>query len=228
MITTARQQMIDKVQKLLALAEGTTFQAEADSFRDKAAQLMAEHNITMNDATDEQFMEKLSDDTVPLHDQHLRNAIARFNGVFLIRVKSSATEYHVKTIGTRSDLEAYEYMLHTTHRQRNSAFIQFVGEKNGNVNSKDRDAFYLGFAYGVSNQVNDLLKARDSKIQQQWGLVPVDNRKKAEQWYTQDNKVTKGKRTTARYEHAGVIAGRSANLNRGVTGNNGKRLAIAG
>lgn len=226
MITTARQQMIDKVQKLLAQAEATTFAAEADTFRDKAAQLMAEHNITTTETTDDQFIEQMSADTVALHDQHLRNAIARFNGVFLIRIKNYCNEYHVKTIGTRSDTEAYEYMLHTTHRQRNSAFIKFVGDRNGNVNNKDRDAFYLGFAYGVNNQVTDLLSARDTKIQA-WGIVPVDNRKKAEQWYTQDNKVTKGKRTNAKYEHAGVEAGRSANLNRGVTSTSGKRLAIA-
>lgn len=227
MITTARQQMIDKVQKLLAQAEATTFQAEADTFRDKAAQLMAEHNITMTETTDDQFIEQMTSDTIPLHDQHLRNAVARFNGVFMVRIKdyTCGGEYRLKTVGTRSDLEAYEYMIHTTHRQRNSAFIKFVSDRNGNVGNKDRDAFYLGFAYGVNNQVTDLLAAQDSKIQQ-WGLVPVDNRKKAEQWYTKDNNVRKGKRSTAKYEHAGVEAGRSANLNRGLTATSGKRLAI--
>jgi len=226
MITTERQNLIDKVQKLLAQAEATTFQAEAETFRDKAADLMAQHNITLTDTKEDQFQEKMYDDVVPLHDQHLRNAIARFNSVFLLRVKITSIDYTVKVVGTRADIEAYEYMTSTTHRQRNTAFIKFVGDRNGNVNQKDREAFYLGFAYGVNNQVTDLLAAQDNKIQQ-WGLVPVDNRKKAEDWYKQDNKVSKGHRCTAKYEYAGVEAGRKANLNRGVTSASGKRLAIA-
>lgn len=232
MITTERQQLIDKVQALLSKADNTTFEAEAEAFRDKAAELMAKHNITMHDTTAPQFQAKEYDEQVPLHDQHLRNAVARFNGVFLVRTRLGygygQKAYSVKVIGTLADIEAYEYMLSVVHRQRNSAFIKYVDDKVAKGDpptAKEREEFYLGFAYGVNNKVDSLLKAQNTKISE-WGLVPVDNRKSAEAWYTADNKVRQSRPTTAKYQYAGVEAGRNVNLNKGVTSSNGKHLAL--
>ena len=224
-----RQKMIDKVQKLMAMADSTTHPAEADAFRNKAAEIMARFQVDSADlAGKPTYITKEYGDPNPAKsDQHLVNAVAKFNGMFCL-IHSCDPDYSsgklqfnkiLQIIGTYADQVAFEYMMDSVLMQRNTAYCDYADGKSAariRITEKNREEFFLGFAYGVAAKVKDLLAARDSKIQS-WGLVPVKGDVAARTWYEQNvGRLGKGKSSKANYEMAGVQAGQAATLNKGV------------
>lgn len=229
---TDREALIDKVQKLLAMAESTTHPEEAKSFRDKAADLMAKHAIENNEfaSAPTYMIVDLDFDAGPTTWQiHMTNAIAKFNGMLcVLHTTHKGYDKHklIKLIGTASDHAAFTYMYDSVMRQMGTALGNYLQE-TGKTNTTNRTQFMVGFSYGLSDKVRDLMDARNNKIQQ-YGLVPINETQKARNWYEETNgNLSKGKVSNAKYEMAGVNAGKNASLNKGVTSYQSNKLQIA-
>ena len=54
-LSADRKKLIERIAKLLALAEGTTYDAEAQTARETVLRLMAEHNIRASETREEPF-----------------------------------------------------------------------------------------------------------------------------------------------------------------------------
>ena len=218
-ITPKRQQLMDKIVKLLALAESSTFTEEAASARQFAAKLMAEHNISMCEATVEQApFEVVVEETgrasmACKHDDVLNNTLARLSGVYMVRY-----EGRYKFAGRTGDIEAFQYVRDIVLQQREAAWKQYYPTKPKAVYSKasHRAEWKLGFAYGVAKRVRELMEMCDSH-QTERGLVPVSPLKQAEDWFKADNAVRDSKGRASQYNRAGFEAGRNVSLNKAVT-----------
>jgi hypothetical protein len=220
-----RTQLIDKVQKLLAKAEATTFPEEAKSFRNKAADLMAKYAIEhadFNSVPDYIIIDLDLDGDEPENWQiYLVNAVCRFNGMLCVthasRAWGNATKA-IQLIGTASDHAAFAYMYDSALRQLGDALCGYLSTTQKHT-ATDKTKYMLGFAYGLNDKVRELLAQRDNKIQE-YGLVPVNNTQLARNWYEQtQGKLSMGKASSAQFERAGHAAGKNAHLNKGVQHN---------
>jgi hypothetical protein len=215
---TDREQLIDKVQKLLAMAESTTHPEESKSFRGKAADLMAKYAIENSEfagsAPSYMSIDLDTDGTPEAWQIHLVNGVAKFNGMLCV-LHSSYTGKKLRIVGTASDHAAFTYMYDNVLRQMGSALC--VRAEQGRMTQRDNDKFLLGFAYGLCDKVDRLLAARNTKIQE-YGLVKIDEVRAVTNWYEkEEGKLKQTKGSSAAYEMDGVRAGRNANLNKGVT-----------
>jgi hypothetical protein len=223
-ITPERQALVDKVTKLLALADSTTHGPEADSARQMAATLMAKHNIASSDMSKKEAFETMDVKTdrasVAKYESILLKSVANFNGVAIILV---GTNY--RFIGAPSDLAAFEYMRDTIYQQRTSIWRAYYPAKWGkHPGAKELNKWKLGFAFGVAEKVRSLTAAMESKVQE-WGLVPVDPAKQALDWYKIENTIREGRGRSSMYNADGREAGKNVTLNKGVEAQ-GAKLAL--
>jgi Protein of unknown function (DUF2786) len=201
-----RVKLVDRITKLLALAESTEHTAEAETARNMAARLMAAHNIAavkLKQDNPEPFVTDYRDwETSNFAEFCLHMEIAKLNGVFTIRWMA-AKQYLF--IGKPSDIEAFDYMLEIVLRQRTEAWLAY--KASGGADSLR--AFKAGFSLGVSNKIEQIIAA-SANVQRGWGLVPVSPVDAAEAWYLEDNKVRRGRSSAAQSSEAGRQARTSA------------------
>lgn len=225
-ITTDRQKLIDRITKLLALADSTNHTAEAESARRMAAELMAKHAISSTQVTgvDAEFTVHKEDSgrqTKATYETTLLQAIAAINGVALI----TGVGYY-KFIGRTADIEAFSYMRDIIYNQRNMAWRAYYPTRWGkHPGASELNKWKMGFAFGVANKIYDMIRACDDK-QTEWGLVPVQQHVQANNWYKENNKVSTTKGRNCTYNAAGYQSGQQVALNKGVAAQNGTRLGI--
>ena len=226
-MTEEQKKMVDKVTKLLTLAEGTNHSQEAETARRMAIELMAKYNISLSNRVDKES-NGIVDQQLDIynsheHYYHLINAVAKFNDVFVIIVQKSTGQKLLRYIGKESSLSTFDYMRDIVEKQRNTAWILHSANPRFSHETyceQKRNQWYLGYAYGVMSKVMELLQSRDAKIHE-WGLVPVSQIKKAEQWYKEKTnaKIRNSSSSNNQYLQSGYRSGRDVSLNRAV--NNG-------
>lgn len=227
---TEREQLIDKVQKLLAMAESTNHIEESKTFRNKAADLMAKYAIENSEfqSTPTYMSVDLDTDGDPTEWQiHLVNGVCKFNGMLCI-IHSSWNGLNkikkLRLVGTASDHAAFTYMYDNVLQQMGSALC--VRAEKSRMTQRDNTKFLNGFAYGLCDKVNSLLAARNTKIQE-YGLVKIDEVKSVMNWYEKEQgKLNSSKKSNAAYEMDGINAGRNARLNKGVNGSTGNSSVL--
>ncbi len=228
-MTEEQKRMIDKVIKLLTLAESTDHPEEAETARRTAIEMMAKYNLSLGDRKDVQDF-NIKEQSLDYWDDHqhyfyLMNAIGRFLDVCVIIIDIGNGRHILRYVGTESALSTFEYMKDIVERQRNFAWVKhsldprFEHETSSLVH---RNKYYLGYAYGVGSKVSELLKQRNHKIQE-WGLVPVSHFEKAKKWYAENSGLKLSHRSTVPSPHfrSGYDAGREVSLNRAVNHNGG-------
>jgi hypothetical protein len=215
-MNTDRQRLVERVLKLLALAAGTSFEAEADTARVMAEALIAKHNITLPSAKDRTALAEVR------YTPHFKGAkwewmltdwAAQACGckAFFFG-KEALTEFSL--VGTVADLEACQYLLAILHEQRIRDWMR--AKREGTP-----DNFYsfcYSYARGVEQNVRAHLTADEQKrteqarlwANQRWGNIGTTNL---------------GIHGQGRSE-AGHAAGHAASLHRGALGGNAdvKRL----
>jgi hypothetical protein len=160
----AQRQLIDKVLKLLAMAEGTDNAAEADAFSRKAAQLIADNRI------DPERLARLEHtDVLEVARIHLGRgayvrarvallaAIAEVNDCELV-YQSLSTGTVALVAGFHSDLRSVE-MLYTSLHAQASAQMAEVRRATGAATQKWRRSFLFGFASQVGAMLEKSAKA---------------------------------------------------------------------
>jgi len=209
-VINSKKKLIDRVTKLFALADGTNHTEEADAARKMAIKLLADHNISINQLSkDDEYVVITESFTTRRfnHTKFLYNAIAAFTGVRFLLYGKQQFRY----IGTKSNIEAFRYMLCVVLEQRDRAYEL---QDKGDISTKQR--WMLGFAYGVCDKCRQLKQQTAAEVVER-GLVPVNESKQAENWYSnQGNKFEKASIETTKYSTAGREAGRNVNLNLGV------------
>ena len=222
-----RKRLIEKVAKLLAMAESTTHEAEAATARALASKLMAEHDLTMESLTaDEEFVTEDEDTGAQVKTQFrtvLHRAIARINGVTIIfqpACPGRPKAIH-KLVGKRSNITCYKYMLDLVIAQRTVAWKAYRVAHDIRNSEVQRTAleyklYHNGFAIGVDSKVRELMAAGNAERQSSNALVPVASWKQAQDWYAADHDVRFSKPKPMGYNGEGFRAGQSVSLHRGV------------
>jgi Protein of unknown function (DUF2786) len=223
-----RKKYVERIAKLLALSEGTTFGAEAEAAREAALRLMAEHNIRAAETKDEPFESRrfkpyFQNDV--WHERQLKFAIGKLNNCLTL---VSWLDPEAKTVhswcfvGRPSDLDAYEYMVAIVLRQRTEAWNKYKAQ--GGPDGKGKWLF--GYARGVEDKVDELLDDVAARMRAQRGnaLAPVALLEQALAWWIEKN----GPLGDHPYHNQGggaedgYSAGSKVNLYRGELGRTGR------
>jgi Protein of unknown function (DUF2786) len=193
-VDESRKKLIERINKLLAKADRTEYPAEAEIARNLAADLLSKHNISVEAITVKAPFEQIEVRTGKRRRQHhelnLLNALARFNGVWLLS-QSDAFIY----VGSPSDVQATQYHYDIVKQQREVEFAEFMmGPEWAASRMKVRgrwvpmnhrvlkNSWMHSFANGVFSKVSDLMKRAEVKQQAQ-SLAIVPRHEQAEAWY---------------------------------------------
>lgn len=162
----ARDALVVKVRKLLAMAEGSGNPNEADAFSAKAAALIAEHRIDP-----ERLRAEERSDLAVIEFDIGRGAYARGRLHLLQSIASTAgcdTVFTQRQIGTvamvagfRTDLDGVELLYHSLHAQ---ASTRMAAERRSTGAATQR--WRRSFLFGFGDEVHDLLeRATDEVVQ---------------------------------------------------------------
>jgi hypothetical protein len=227
MDTEARKKLIDKIQKLMAMAEGTTFTEEAKAHRAKAEELMAKHAIELQEMRkkSEYITWDMDVEDPESYELYMANAVAKFNGLLCVHYTYVGRYKTIKLCGTYSDITAFQYMHDSVERQLGTALCKEM-ESRRYMGTRDKAQFMLGFAIGLNNKVDALIRGRNNYAQAN-ALMVIDEIQQARNFYQQtEGKLRNGNNKCGIYDPKGVKAGLEANLNKGVT-KRGEMLQIA-
>lgn len=212
-----RQRLADRILKLLALAAGTPFAAEAESARAMAEDLMARHNIDLpggaKDRTAFTWEVYVPFAKGAKWEFAIIDAVADLcNCTFFFNLETLA---NYSLIGTIADLEVLRYMLAELHRQRIAAWLDY--KRTG------PDSFYkfcFAYAQAMAAKIELLVAARQATLDA--------HQKQLQLWY--ETEILKHPAQHAHVEmgrassEAGLRAGSGASLNRGAIGQPVRRI----
>lgn len=150
--------LVDKVRKLLAVAERTSNASEADAFSRKAAELIAEHRLDPERLRSPDPADELGVRSFPLG----RGAYVRAR---LALLQAVATGHGCRTVfttgqrgttgmvaGFRSDLDAVELLFTSLHAQAASRMAA-ERRRTGAATQRWRRSFLFGYAHEVRSML---------------------------------------------------------------------------
>jgi hypothetical protein len=150
--------LVDKVRKLLAMAEGTANPNEADAFSRKAAELIAAHRIDP-----ERLLADRDDDLDVVEVELGRGAYVRGRLSLLGAVGDAhgcKVVYEVRRDGTvafvagfRSDLETVSLLYHSLHTQASS---RMASERRATAAATQQ--WRRSFLFGYADQIRTMLR----------------------------------------------------------------------
>jgi hypothetical protein len=154
----AERQMIDKVLKLLAMAEGTDNAVEAEAFSAKAAQMITDHRIDPQRLSQLDRTDQLEVRQIPLgRGAYIRARVALLAAV--ARAHDCQIVYQTLSTGTvglvagfRSDLSTVEMLYTSLHTQASSQMSE-VRRGTGAATQYWRRSFLFGYAAQVETML---------------------------------------------------------------------------
>jgi hypothetical protein len=210
-----RQQLIDRIMKLLALAAGTAFKAEAETARALAAELMAKHNIDSVDAPKDRAVMIVENYTPFMQDAMwefiLVESVTRLCGCGMFWKGDKEHFKLFQIVGMTPDVEAACYILTKLNQQRMRGWIEY--KQHG---ADGFGKFCFGFAKGVEGKIKEILRSAPAIAK---------NTEAACLWYRSQHDVKNHSVHFGRASsNAGLGAGESASFYRGEMGSPQKRL----
>lgn len=226
--------IIERVEKLLAKAESTTFEEERNAYVTKAQELMTRHAI-------EEAMLRQSDGSKPEITSvrfdvdsmkysrgraKLVDAIANANNCYRIAWPKEGNKRGfgiIEVYGTRSALELVEVLWHSLNAQLDKALAETPVPSH--VQGKTfRNNFVRAYAYAIAVRLRDAKEETlRSETSSSVALVLVNEREQAES-YAKDLASSNGMRVTSQVDKyrgndegwsQGKEAGNNASLSRG-------------
>ena len=179
-----RKKLLDRVTNLLALSDSTGFEAEAATARDKAAELVAKYDITMDSLKDLEKFETISEFRVgnlPSYEFTLLDAIGKFCGVLVLKVSRQNAGYDYNFFGKPQDLEAFRYMREITSAQQDRAWMDYLSAHPSCA--RQRISWKNSFANGVAEKIDALMHAATAQqktMRQDLVIVPRHEQAMAE------------------------------------------------
>jgi hypothetical protein len=216
--------LIDKVRKLLAMAEGTSNTNEADAFSRKAAELIAAHRIDPERLRDRPG-DPLTVRTVPVgRGAYVRarigllQAIAEAHGCRVVfQAGPSGTTAFVA--GFASDLDTVEVLYTSLHAQA-SARMTREHRSTGAATQRWRRSFLFGFADEVGRMLAATQREAAAAVAGAGDVLPVlvDRERRVAAFATQSFGRVAAARppsaATARGWHAGRAAAAESDVGR--------------
>ncbi|NEZ65551.1 DUF2786 domain-containing protein [Leptolyngbyaceae cyanobacterium CCMR0082] len=168
-----RTKLIDKIQKLLALAKSPN-ENEAASAAEKVQALLAEHNLSMSEIkdptkqeeTDENIIEVNGRKTIPIWMHMLMDGICRANYVYCLR--GTTKEQYFALIGRPGNVIAcktlFNYLKEVIERECKSQMKAAKAEPGNQYTSwrSWADSFRKGMTNRISQRLNDRRKELES------------------------------------------------------------------
>jgi len=195
-VNNDRIKIIEKVANILAKADSTNFEAEAETARKLAAKLIANYEIKQSELDSDKspliIKEIKTDNERRKNMKHalLYNIISKYCGVYMVM---SGTTY--KLVGREDDIDATIYMMNVIWTQvvsMTESWYAIAKRKYHNVTAKVKNQYKHGLINGVQYNL-DKINNGVFQYKQENGLVPVNKNKEdyknAEQFFTKNNKV---------------------------------------
>jgi hypothetical protein len=230
-MTQSHEDRVERIKKLLALAERGATEEERDAFNAKATALMVQWGIedamlNTADKADEKITTRLFRVDVPKAYSYeyakigiqIANALGA-QGLYQKKADGS-TECYV--IGFESDLERIGMLIQSLSLQATMAMASWW-RINGNLYStasmrwKAKKSFISGFAAGLKVKLATVVRQTVSEAGHGAELVLVDRSKQVDRWAQENIRIGAAR---ARSYHvsghaAGAAAGRQADIGQG-------------
>lgn len=221
-----RKELADKIQKLLAKAESTDHDREAEAFREKAEELMEKHSLTGAELESSEFVARNWEpgySQAPGWYKGLVANLGSFLGVFTAYDSRETGENCVLILGGREeDIEMLQYMTKAIKVQIQDLTEDF--RERTNATRADTNAYRLGVVQRVGEKLQSMVE-NVSDGQSEKALVLVEENKEKQRkgrraaQEAQGGRFVKGSGASYRSEHArrqGKEDGDKVNVNKGV------------
>jgi hypothetical protein len=209
--------LIEKIQKLLRMAEGGT-EHEAKVAAAMAERLMVEHNLTIQTvkgtATEEDYTHKTKKEgwtRMPEEDMYTLRLLQDFFFVKVV-VNTGRSDYYVNFLGRKENVEVAQHLyIHLRHQYRILySNFRIANQKRNNANL--RRNYYEGITAGITHK----LREERSKVQSERGLVVVED-PELKDWVSKKYPNLSSVSGRSRYydadvQAAGALAGMTVNL----------------
>jgi HD superfamily phosphohydrolase len=210
--------LMEKIQKLMDLADGTCYDDEESAARRKITQLIVKYelgDINFNNLrADLKFVEeefRLGKKQIEMTDSSLLSRLAKYTGVYLLqtadygnvvrntrygpRDKWTKTEAFYVMIGRPEDIAACQYLYKTIRPQvdvlANKWFIQ-KKQEDPKYKAKFRNDYKRGLVHGVDYNL-DKINEDVLRYKKDHSLIVINPnekiREEAQSWYKRDHKV---------------------------------------
>ena len=169
--------LIDKVRKLLAMAEGTSNSNEADAFSRKAAELIAEHRISPEQLTAPAAGELRVDEYELGRGAYVRGRLALLQAIatahgcqVVFQARQSGTVAFVA--GFRSDLETVGLLFHSLHSQASSRMAR-ERRATAAATQQWRRSFLFGYAAQIGTMLDTTMRDATDRLHPSSAAVPA-------------------------------------------------------
>lgn len=224
------QKLIEKIQKLLALAESPN-ENEARAAAEKANALLIEHNLSMQEVENAQF--NYTNDT--LHEGKSMMTEFKYIGSiiqkhFFCRVVVSRSRRERKTTlliaGEKTNVEVAKYIWAFLNRTYKDLWDKH--KKATGLGQSSRQAYFVGLSEGLSEQ----LTVQRKKIEDDRALVlkrnPELDKFMQKEFGRTGTYSTSSGRQDAEAQAAGREHGKAIQIRRGVTSTDGNKGRLLG
>jgi len=184
-----REQIIDKVKKLMALSKGSNFEGETDTALQKARDLLAKYNMDMSEVEAKAYQEakpefKESDIQVGAWQFPLAKVIGSYVNCSPF-YSSGINGQCIRFIGMKAELEICIYTYHHVAQQidkmcRNKRKELRAEREESGLNRQDRRAsseFTKGYALGIIYRLKERIETRLQSEVKGTALVLVEHPK---------------------------------------------------
>jgi len=229
-----REKVIDTIQKLLRLREGTSSQAEAESAAAKVQELLFKYNLEMAEVNshvpeDERTVGQEEFQTGEGKNegtwiQQLYWMVSKYNFCFALILshprKKSETKMGV--VGRPGSVQAVQYLVEwLIPEARNLAKQSFREYEGWEKKGKFTRGFLSGFVIGIGGKLYEEWQAQQSRDENCKALVVTSGKEVKEYVLNRYPFVGRARRSSSSSQDghtAGVEAGRSTQIRRGIKG----------
>jgi uncharacterized membrane protein len=224
-----RQQIIDKIQSLLKLQEGTNFENEAEVAANMIDKLCAKYGITMEEATSVQVLDEefLAFKKMNAAYALILNAVASFYDAKAYIYTSASGDKSLKVIGSEAQQIQtklyYEYLVDVMKKEADKAYAaeKVISSLTGSsVNRGFKTQFSKAFADTISSRLKEM-KKEQNRIHDHADAV------KNKLAMVRFNKKTNMKSAYGAGAVAGSSVGSTVSLNRQASGTSNNRALSA-
>lgn len=213
-----------KIKKLLALATSDN-ENEAKAATEKAEELLVKHNLKTADLKEEEeFYDRKSIEKkwATTEDKFVSSILARFFFVTVIKSRKRKAEKTVLILlGKETNVEIAMYAYEFLSRAYIDLFAAY--KKETKCPATYRQSYYLGLTEGIAEK----LKIKREDVEQSMGLVVVPDEGLKEYVQSQIGNTRPSSQRinmqSAAAKNEGQKAGRSLNINKGVSHNQGNK-----
>jgi hypothetical protein len=221
-----QKDLIDKIVKLLELANSTPYPEEAKSAKAKATKLMADWQIKEGDLYKD---EEIIIHTIETNRQRpssikswLLAVVCRHTGVSFFIRQTYHKQYNI--VGRKTDIEICIYLFECIDHQLETLARNY--KKENKATKSQLHQYKQGLILGVQ-EFFEVIAKDVIKYKEQEGLVPVNTndskRKEAEDFFKQNNRVNKARNrkiTYSKHTEKGVCDASDIKINAAVENQN--------